>query len=211
MTPGYTIEIQGEGAVAEKLKQLNTLPAGMFEAMGKAGADAVKENFFRLDGSRANPMGGKRSHFYWEAAQATSYEPLSDGAAITVSGPRGIRQRWLGGTIVPLGHPFLAIPARAESYGVPPREFPGLLKFIPTQRGGMLVKDSPSTADQQKGDFMAGRNVRKKGRRLPTEGLVEYWLVPSVYQRPDPSVVPSPETMTNAAGAAASSYLERMN
>lgn len=206
MSIGYELNFSGVGDVQKRLAMFGPSP-GLSRVIGEAARDTAKEHLFRLDESHANKMGGKRSHFYWEAGKNTVYEPTADGADVVMT-KTGLRQRWLGGTITAKNVKFLTIPARSESYGVPAREFPGTLKFIPTQRGGMLVKENPAPSYETFTDA-SGQAHRKYGKqkRLRTAGLVEYWLVPSVYQSPDPSVIPSPEKIGNAVGTAASEYL----
>lgn len=208
----YTITISGEGEAKAKLQKFGRSP-GLDRAVGLAAQDAVKEYYFRLDGERANAMGGKRSHFYHKAGMSAQWQPVADGVSVSVT-QLGLRQRWLGGTIRAVNAKYLAIPARTESYGIRPREFPGDLQFIKFKSGAAaLVKDDQSHGvDMDSGGYRVKSAERgEKRTRKKGVGLVEYWLVPSVYQRPDPTAVPSPEYLLNAVTEAASTYLGGFN
>jgi len=210
MSVAYTLTVTGSDKLNASLAKFGA-SAGLSRELGRAGVAAVKEHFFRLDGERANPMGGKRSHFYWNAGASAEASPIEGGTKITVT-KTGLRQRWFGGTIRAINCKYLTIPARAESYGVRARDM-GDLTFIPTKRGGMLVKDEQThTVDMDSG----GHRIRSaaKGQRKSRKkgiGLVMYWLVPSVYQKPDPSVIPSPEFMLGAVTPALERYMGGFN
>lgn len=208
---GYSLELRGEGEASEMLKELyarTTVPVGLHAAIATACADVMKGHLQARDGTHANKMGGRRSHFYWNAAQTVKGEATAEGAEVSVN-YLGLRQRWLGGDIYPINAKYLAIPARSESYGIPPKEFPGDLTCIRFRSGTLaLVKDEVSQGTDDAGNFQqksAERGQRKSRKR--TIGLVEYWLKDHVYQEPDPTVMPSPQDMLNAATEAASEYL----
>jgi hypothetical protein len=209
----FTITLEGKGEGADKLQKLyqQGLPAGFHEKIAQAGAELVRGHLQRLDSTRANVLGGKRSHFYWNAAQTVRGIPTVAGAEITIN-HLGLRQRWLGGDIYPVNARKLAIPARSESYGIPPKEFPGDLTVITFRSGAMaLVKDEQTHSVDDAGNYTtrsAAKGQRKS--RKKTIGLVEYWLVDSVHQAPDPTVLPSPEELLNAVTEAASEYLATM-
>jgi hypothetical protein len=206
MSGAYTITITPKGEAAERFKKFGNSP-GLSRVVGEAAEGVVKGHFFKLDGERANKLGGKRSHFYWQAAKGTTHQALPDGAVVKVS-KLGIRQRWKGGTIRAINVKYLTIPARSESYNVRARQFPKTLRFIKFKSGAAaLVIDERTSAGQQKKQFLAGKKVTRRNKSLKTAGQVVYWLVPSVYQRPDPSVLPPPSEMTKAVTEAASKYL----
>lgn len=173
-------------AAALKGARLNT-------QIGRGVAELFKEHFFELDRERPNALGGQRSHFYGDAAKATSSSGDESGATVTVA-TQGIRQRLLGGTIRAVNGKYLTIPARAEAYGKRAREFKDL-RFVKLRGDrAMLVQ-----ADSQTVHF--GR--RKDGAATPGSvkgGLVMYWLVPSVTQGPDRSVIPSESEIRNTIG-----------
>lgn len=213
MSDAYAIKLEGEGetkARLEKLYSSTTLPAGLHEAIAKAAADKVREHLKARDSSHPNVMGGKRSHFYWHAAESVQGEATVEGAVVTIN-HLGLRQRWLGGDIFPINAKYLAIPARAESYGVSPRDFPGELKFIMFRSGAMALVKADPVVHEESIDESGNVSVRsrRKRTRSKTTGLVEYWLKDHVYQSPDPTVLPSPEEMLRAVTPAVGEYLSQ--
>ena len=211
MSIGYELKIEGEGETKSKLEKLyreTTVPGELHSRIAKAAADTVKEHLQRRDSTHANKMGGRRSHFYWNAAQTVRGIPTSDGAEVVID-YLGLRQRWLGGDIYPVNAKYLAIPARAESYGIAPKDFPGDLTFVRFRSGAMaLVADVTTQTVDSYGNFVersAARGERKS--RSKKVGLVEYWLKDHVYQRPDPDVLPRPEELLQSVTEATGEYL----
>jgi len=171
---------------------------GALRVGGQAMANLTRTHLFGLDGSRANKLGGERSHFYANAAKSILLGPAREKEISFSINQVGLAQRWLGGTIRAgagtssasgLATRYLAIPARAEAYGHAPSEF-GDLAFRP--RGGN-----------------AGMLVKKLGGGEEGVGLVYFWLVTEVTQQADPSVMPSEEELGAAAVEAMGSYLAR--
>ena len=207
----YTIIITGDGKTREMLDTLSRqgVPAGMNNAAAKAAGDVVREHLMRLDGERANQLGGKRSHFYWEAAKSVTHSPTVDGAEVVID-KLGLRQRWLGGTITAKNAKYLTIPARAESYNVPARQFPQKLRFVSFRSGAkaLVIDDRQEVFTESVDDAgnVSAKRGFKRNKRKKTGGIVEYWLVPSVYQKPDPSVIPGPDKLTEAATEAINEY-----
>lgn len=177
-------------------------------AAGRGAADRIKEHLLDLDAKRPNKLGGTRTHFYASAADSVS-EPQFSGGSVSFSIAKvGLAQRFYGGPIHAgvgtssvTGNPtkYLAIPACSGAYGLPP-DTSSNLQFIPRRNGGaMLVMPLQSvTADGKREPGRHGSKAR---------GLVMYWLVASVNQKPDPSVLPADADLFEAATVAASQYL----
>lgn len=135
--------------------------------------------------------------------------PLADEESAGVRMPREVAQRFFGGTITPVDNEYLAIPAREEAYGMSPLQFNDL-RFVPFASGSAaLVQRNQQTV----GTFKSGK---KKGERNPKTtgekigGGVFYWLVKSVTQRPDETVLPTEEEFTAAARRGINTYMDRM-
>lgn len=161
---------------------------GVRQVAGKAAANTVQKHLRGLDRTRANNLGGKRSHFYSLAALATSFTIDEKGAIVTVA-HLGLAQRYYGGTIRPINAKALAIPARAEAYGRRPRD-----------------ADNPQDLFLRPGK--SGRTaalVRRVNKKLE----VWYWLVKSVTQTADPTVLPDERTLADSATAATDKYIQR--
>jgi hypothetical protein len=178
---------------------------------GRAIANLIRNHLFKLDAERANSLGGKRSHFYADAARSVSNPIQVDESAVIDIAKQGLAQRYFGGTIKAgqgtssaTGGPtkYLAIPARSEAYGRVPGEFTDL-SFVPTARGGMLVQNLQTP-------ISVGRGKTSKVKYADTKGgLVMFWLVTEVTQAPDPTVLPTETQMTTEGVMAGESYLAR--
>lgn len=103
------------------------------QAIGGAVQREFQDHLRRLDAQRPNQLGGVRTHFYGDAAQATFFAVTNDGATVTVA-QQGFRQRVLGGTIRPVRSKWLTIPARAEAHGKRAGKFPASSTSSPCAR-----------------------------------------------------------------------------
>src|SRR5712692_4436695 len=194
----FTIDIQDRAtpAVEGALSELQL--AGVKPVIGRAVVQLVQHHFLRLNSSRANPLGGPRSNFYAQAARNTRYDVLTDGVLVSVS-QIGIRQRLEGGEILPRNAKYLALPAIAEAYGKRAREFPNLTilwrRIAGATRPVALVEAAATPFTRPPANWRAGGQVRQDGTRgIKTNsvgGKVLFWLVKSVTQRADPSVLPT--------------------
>lgn len=154
--------------------------------MARSVANHIKAHFARLDASRANALGGKRTHFYAQAARGTQHHVLPDGFVIGVN-QVGIRQRWLGGKITAKNSKFLTIPASPEAYGKRAREFNDLRLAV---LGGKLALVK-AEATQVRFGRKRKDGSRKVSAVAESTGLeVMYWLKRSVNQQGDSSVMP---------------------
>jgi hypothetical protein len=183
-----TVDISkaAENAPAEVLRRARALQGKRLNTQIARGVQQLfQKHFFALDSSRANGLGGQRTHFYADAAKATSSEGTESEAIITVA-QQGIRQRRFGGTIKARPGSWLTIPARAEAYGRRAREFHDL-HFVKLKNGNAMLIAGGATG-------LTGK-FNKKGEAIERggseEGVVMYWLVPSITQDADPSVLPT--------------------
>lgn len=175
---------------------------------GRAAANLTREHLFELDRTRPNKMGGKRTHFYADAARSVQTPTVSGSQATVVVNQVGLAQRWLGGTIT-AGHGtsswsggptrYLTIPARPEAYGRRAGEFKDL-EFVPatTDHPAMLVQALQTVLKRTKKGFKA---VGEAG------GMAMFWLVRSVKQEADPTVMPSDDKYNEAVGTAVNEFL----
>jgi len=186
-----TVTIQ-DRATPELQRMLAALDAEKIKPeIGRSVVNQLKGHFYNLNSTRANVLGGRRTQFYSQAAKSTQYQTAADGVTVSVN-QVGIRQRLQGGTIQAIKGKYLTIPAIAESYGKRAREFDNL-HFVPTRRGGALVENAATLVSFGK------KGAKSRGQ---VGGRVYYWLVPSVVQDPDPTVVP-PEAEIQATAVQA--------
>jgi hypothetical protein len=176
------ISKEAERAPAELQRRIAALRGARLNTqIGRGVAELFKDHLFELDRTRPNALGGKRTHFYADAAKATSSEGDDAGATITVA-QQGIRQRLEGGEIRAQNGKYLTIPARAEAYGRTAREFRNLVFIKLSGDRAMLVE-----ANSRDVSFRGGKAKGGKERG----GLVYFWLVPSVHQKGDRTVLPA--------------------
>ena len=194
----FTIDITDRATPAVEGARSELQLAGVKPEIGRAVVQLVQQHFLRLNRSRANPLGGPRSNFYAQAAQNTRYDVLTDGVLVSVS-QVGIRQRLEGGEIVPRNVKYLTLPAIAEAYGKRAREFPNLSimwrRIAGETRPVALVEATRPT-----------RGVKTDS----AGGKIFFWLVKSVTQKADPSVIPTDQELADTAVEAARVYFRAL-
>lgn len=169
---------------------------GVKQVAGRAGVRTVQDHLRGLDKSRANALGGRRTHFYAAAAMSTNYRTVSDGALISIP-HQGFAQRYHGGTIKPVNTKYLTIPARPEAHGHAASDFNDLEPLIRYRDG---APRAIALVDRQRSNTST---------RETTGGDIYFWLVKSVTQAADSTVLPSEDTIAADALQAISSYVDR--
>jgi hypothetical protein len=164
--------------------------------IGRNVAARLQKNFYTLDAQRANQIGGRRTNFYGQAAKSTQYQSTVDEVRVSVN-QVGVRQRLEGGLITPVKSKWLTIPAIAEAYGKRAREFNNLRVAFGRGHKPIGLEEAPP------------KNLRGK-RGYARGGRIVFWLVKSVLQKADPSVVPTNEELTKTAVLSASTYFSRL-
>ncbi len=167
----------------------------------------ILDHLTALDEERPNALGGRRTHFYGKAGKSTSYETTDTGAMVSISSV-GIAQRYFGGEIKPgPGKKYLTIPARAEAHGRRAGEFNNLQilfgrngPYALAERDSMELRRRRMT--KRKGGVKAVRRWFAHGAE-PGGGIF-FWLVKSVTQQPDPTVLPEVSAMEETAMSAVS-------
>ncbi len=176
-----------EDGVSEPLVELETnlRPERLTPVLARECAKRTRQHLFRLDSERANTMGGARTHFYGQCGRSVGSGMLSDGFYVSIN-HIGFRQRLFGGTIRPVKAKMLTIPACAEAYGHRAREFSDL-RFAILKGYPALVQAGPKIEN-----VWSSKTKRMTRRKTKvTVDKVMFWLARSVYQGPDPSVLPS--------------------
>ena len=193
------------------------------------GVVAMLERHFRaLDASRSGRQfgGTNASHFYAKVARTIHAEASATEASVGIGNEetRGIRQRYFGGTITPKNTKWLTIPARPEAYGHRAKEFGFLIAIFGDNLGagaGALVARQDTQIAKMSGKnkgkmrgvkMLVGDDKKKYIAESGTqgEGGVWYWLVKSVTQDPDPSVLPSNDWIADAAREAVGGWMKRV-
>lgn len=181
-----SIHITESDRATPRLRQVvaGLQPVRLAPVAARAAQQAVKEHLYARD-AVGNRLGGRRTHYYGQAARATSFEVQGPLVIVSVT-QIGIRQRFYGGTITPKKAKYLTIPARAEAHGKTAREWGERLVLV-RSRGGEPVALALNS---------------KSG-----PGLVMYWLKKSVTQAADRTVLPEPDTLREQIGTEVGKYL----
>ena len=169
----------------------------------------LKRHFQALDASRSGKQfgGTNATHFYAKVARTIHAEVSATEASVGIGNEetRGIRQRYFGGTIEPVNVKWLTIPARAEAYGHRAGEFEHLLMIFGKNRQPVALVAQTEVVNP------GGRRKRGQVKAATVKGgEVWYWLVKSVTQDPDPSVLPSNDWIADAAREAVGGWMKRV-
>lgn len=154
-------------------------PQALNADVGRRATNELREHFRQrnISGPR-NRFGAPSSGFWDEIRQAVGDARAdNDGATVTVA-HAALAQKVYGGKIT-MDNKLLAIPARAEAYGKSPRLFDNLKAIVFRSGAKALISEDKTLSRGQRG---AGR--------LKEHGLVFYWLVKEVTQKPDPQALP---------------------
>jgi hypothetical protein len=181
---------------------------GMRNIVGYEGQRTVREHLQGLDETRANRMGGTRSHYYGSARKATEYFIEGEDVVISVA-QVGMRLHFYGGTVeagknssYATGSPtkYLTIPAAPEAYGRRASDFPDLI--IVWGRGGKPVGLAIAEEANLGSLYMAvTRSPMLTKRPKTTPGKVMFWLKERVTMQADRSVLPTEDELgENIAG-----------
>jgi hypothetical protein len=163
----------------------------------------IQDHLRGLESSRPNRLGGRRTHFWAKAAQATFFEVQDDGVVVSIN-QQGMRQRFEGGTLKPVHKKWLTIPIRAEAHGRRAGEFNDL-RFVQLSRGtAMLVQ-----ADQTQVRFRKRKGGIRVQKGEEVGGLALFLLKKSVTQRPDPSVLPTEQQILDESRLATRLWIDR--
>lgn len=164
---------------------LRNLPAligseGALRSGGIGLRDSIIRNFGSLGPNKRFP--GASTGFWGRAALSTSAPRVEGQSAVVSITQVGVRQRLLGGTITAQASSNLTIPAQEEAYGKRASEFSDLkVAFLGRSPSGLpimaLVRGNPKISGQK--DVM-------------------FWLVKSVEQEADPTVLPPEDDMRRA-------------
>ena len=150
--------------------------------LAAAAADLTRDHLTALAAARHRPH--VPHNFYANAARSTTWQ-ATDTDALVIIDNAGIAQRYYGGILKPRRTKHLAIPADKSAEGRRPREFNDLF-YLHIRRTG----------------------TKALARKTGTGIQFLYWLVTSVTQAPDPSVMPTDAQYAATLTTALSDYLE---
>ena len=198
-----TLEISISGTAPQDLVDLteSLAPEVLQHAAGKGVTRLLTDYFRGLDSSHANDMGGKRTHYYAQAARSVFYTITDDGVVVSVN-QLGLALHYYGGTVTPTaGHKYLTIPVDPSAYGHRASEFDNLEFQWGLTRGG---KPRPMfLVEKSDWKFKVTRN-RTTGSKQVTgaehnAGKIMYYLALSATLDPNPDLLPSEDLIAQTA------------
>ncbi len=154
-------------------------------------------------------------NYYLQASRSVTVNAVPQGAAVSVT-QTGLRQRLLGGLIVPKnGHKYLTEPACPEAYGMRAREFHDLDFAIVLDENGALrpalvrrVSQAISFVRRKRGGGTVKTSVKPGDLR---GGEVMFWLIKQANQKADPTVLPPGPLLLATALEAGRRRLDRLD
>ena len=186
------VEIDDSGARA-KLAALGKAldPARVIKTATYSVRTLVRSYLQELNEARSNRAGGPRSYFYNKARQSVHAES-DDRVGIVSISQLGFAQRLYGGEIHAVNCRFLCIPINAAAYGKRMRDIP---RPAPIRRVSDAIRRRP---------LPDGARIVIK---FPTGE--KFFLVQSVMQQPDRTVLPSDAAMMAQAAQSVERMAER--
>jgi hypothetical protein len=176
------------------------------EAVGRAGVRALENNFRDKDQDpqshrTARDLGASPSGLYAQMVKHLSHSTTREGVLLSIN-HAAAAQRYFGGTITPTGgRKYLTIPAIAEAYGVKATDAPvGLEPIFAWSRSegrARVIGLRQADAKPKKGRRFKKRAKDSTDNYFAEKGAVWYWLVESVTQRPDPTVLPDDSVLAS--------------
>ena len=199
------IEISMRSTFPALVEKANTLlaPERVHLEIATECAKTTRNHFRLLDATRANRMGGKRTHFYGSYVKGVTPRASEAAAIVGIADPQSsspdkspLAAHFFGAYIEPVKAKALTIPACPDAYGTRAREsvWAGKLHFA-------LLGGTPALIERSSGK-------RRKGEKQ--WGRVVFWLVQHVQLKPDKTVIPSNDALLESAHRATSNLVNRL-
>jgi hypothetical protein len=177
-----------------------------------------------------NKKGWPTTRFWAQASDLTTSRSDEDAATISIN-KIGVRQRYHGGPIYPVNKRALTIPISREAYGKVASDFDNAF-LIETPKGKFLARPNPNynkeavkrakkrkaneykrilkMTDKQLDRYIAKQKKGPSQKRIESHQRLQWLFLLSdgVNQKPDPSVIPDDETLTQDAMDAVSRAVE---
>lgn len=199
MPIGLQIEVRDAGvdALLDKFMAGLTDLQPLNEQVGLRGSELTRNHLVAIAQTRhatANRLGAVPTGHWAQAAEKTSFAADQEGAIISIDQP-GIGRVAHDVTIVPEPpSKYLTLPAIAEAYGQRARRIPDLtllIRFVDGRRRAVAL-------------------ARVTGKGQEKTETVFYWLVESVTQRQDRTLLPSDEEYRLATLAGCRDFVDRL-
>lgn len=182
---------------------------GLALVAARAVGGLVKDHLYGLDQQRHR----YGSHFYRQAADSVTTGAAPEGAVVSIT-QLGFRQRLFGGTIRPKNVRYLTLPAHPDAFGKRAREFNDLdfAYRVNPATGALqpcLIRRAQTSIRYRRTKGKDGVVRLKVAAVTSLQAEVMFWLVKSVSQPADPSVLPHGEQMSARAVGAIKTALLR--
>ena len=190
----------------QKLRAFLNNKGDIQQVVGRALSQEVRDHLIAYSQTHPNRLGGRRSHYYAQAARTVRYQTDNEGVTVAIS-QVGMALHYYGGVVKPVTAKLLTIPAIAEAYGRRAREF-GNLHFVRFKSGAMaLVEDKEGAKDAR-----SGRGIARKRGSGASKGRprVFYWLARSTTHRPNKRIVPNRAELLRTSRLVISAYLRQI-
>lgn len=159
----------------EGLEELIANRKGLHEVLGRSVEGTLRDHFVRRD-REGNKKGWPSQHFWGNRIlNATSFAGATESGATIVIADRAFAAKVNGAHIVPKEAKALAIPLRAQVYGVRPRSglIPGLFVWkSPKGNVFLAAKDSDGKALRIFWLLVSSANIPADANVLPTDATV---------------------------------------
>lgn len=172
---------------------------------GRSGANLVRSHLRMMNETHPNRMGGRRTNFFSQVSRSVFVEPRGASAvAIAIAHP-AIAQKFYGGAITAKRRKYLTIPLIKEAYGKTAQSYEvrAVTQQIKSKRAAIRARGE-TNAWKLKATGRAGVlfPVRLKSGMLVLAEQTETGIRPvfllkkRVFQRADPSVLPTEANLT---------------
>lgn len=219
MSAQAEILIENLGDIVTAVETLDQGIAGddVHDVIGASAFETIHDHFVELAGDSVHhrtsiSLGAQRTGFYEKAADAVEKPQLvSEGVLIRVAS-EGLAQRYFGGTIeAGKTAKLLTIPARAESYGRRADEFDNLkLIMFGADKGALVMPAEAALSKRDRGIRSRVSAIHDRPEDVEERGYIYFWLVRSVTQEGDETVLPTDEEIADPALQSVQRYIERI-
>jgi hypothetical protein len=168
------INDRGTTAALQRIAAQINNPIALLKVLGRRGSEELRRHFRSRD-TIGNKLGGHRTHFWRQVADAVNNPAVESNSRVRISiNHPAFAQKVFGGTIIPQRAKMLTIPVNPAAHGLSVSSFQhetGLKLFRLRKKGGGLTR--------------ALAAVEESGRVT-----VFYVLADKVRQDPDPGALP---------------------
>lgn len=214
MTVTVTADSAATGLFLVNLSGDLKRPRALNDALGRRLAREL-QGHFRSRNGEPNKLGGRKTNFWKQVADATSLSEVSDTGAVVSVAERRFAIQLYGGTIRPTGNrKALTIPKIPEAHGLRVSEYEARTgrKLFTLPGVAMLFERDPRGAVTPSESVGIRRRNGTPGRiRVRAMSLIRpvYSLVRQAVIKPDPRALPDSAKLAAALQAEADAWVSR--